>query len=718
MNRIARSNPQLDSFLKACRPWLLSYTKNHSELELSDQDVDMLLGLHVDSKSEVKQKKTKVENPAKPASQNKGTAISPFPPEVHSDKIYVSEFDYDESFDYCSNFGPIGSCSLLTGVPACAKEQDRTVIFHVLDGVTYDPPPITTGSLAEKKPIALPPAIAAPLPEKIALTYIQGVKLSDIQAVHDANIDVSYCMNDVMKTLIYQDHEIDPAGYAIRNTVIGVLDNTVDTYNSIKTYAPDLRSGNRFILEVNNLASSAETTLPPINSRHTFGFNPVVNSDKVNEVTVKHEEDDSEEENREGVSVKMEEEEDKETKRGKRKEGAQSTTTKEETPEWKIEFPSSVIPSTKMIALNRAKNRAFEESRHRKSVTVDDLMCMLFKPSNLNAPIAPLPPPPPLPMQPEFSKYEKSPVYKDGLQLREYQVVSLNWMIEKWRANEGMILGDEMGLGKTIQVISLLHHFVTVENQEGPYLVISPLSTLKNWMREFMTWTSLRVCFYHSEGKGKDERQLIQSFNWFFKGLPARGLYKFNVLLTTYEVVMKDWGVLGEIHWTGVVMDEAHRMRNNSCKFMQFINSVKTDHKLLLTGTPLQNNTGDLWPLLNFIEVKEAGSLSRFKEEFGDLHSSEQVEKLRALLSTCMLRRVKEDVEKSIPRKQETIVEVELTITQKQYYKAIYDKNRSFLYKGCKKSDVPSLMHVETQLRKVCNHPFLIKVVFVSLRQS
>ena len=83
-----------------------------------------------------------------------------------------------------------------------------------------------------------------------------------------------------------------------------------------------------------------------------------------------------------------------------------------------------------------------------------------------------------------------------------------------------------------------------------------------------------------------------------------------------------------------------------------------------------------------------------------------------------MLRRVKEDVEKSIPRKQETIVEVELTITQKQYYKAIYDKNRSFLYKGCKKSDVPSLMHVETQLRKVCNHPFLIKVVFVSLSQS
>ena len=273
-----------------------------------------------------------------------------------------------------------------------------------------------------------------------------------------------------------------------------------------------------------------------------------------------------------------------------------------------------------------------------------------------------------------------------------------------------MILGDEMGLGKTVQVISLLHHFVTVEHQDGPYLVIAPLSTLKNWWREFGRWTNLRVCFYHSEGKGKDERQLIRRYNWFFKGLPAKNLFKFNVLLTTYEVIMKDWSALGEIQWTGVVMDEAHRMRNNNCKFIQFITNIHTQHKLLLTGTPLQNNTGELWPLLNFIDVSEAGTLERFKREFGDLRSSEQVERLRELLGKCMLRRVKEEVEKSIPRKQETIVEVELTITQKQYYKAMYDRNRSFLYKGCKRADIPSLMHVETQLRKVCNHPFLVKV--------
>ena len=123
---------------------------------------------------------------------------------------------------------------------------------------------------------------------------------------------------------------------------------------------------------------------------------------------------------------------------------------------------------------------------------------------------------------------------------------------------------------------------------------------------------------------------------------------------------------MGEIEWQGCVMDEAHRMRNNNCKFIQVISNIKTEHKLLLTGTPVQNNTSELWPLLNFIDVKEAGSQERFQEEFGDLHTKDQVDRLRELLNSCMLRRVKEDVEKSIPRKQETIVEVELPITQKQ----------------------------------------------------
>ena len=739
--RIARTNTQLDPFLKACHPWLSEYVKSHAELELNESDVDVLLGVQEEPKTEPKPSKRTAEHGAKSSKPAETFEISPFPPSTHSDKLYASEFDFEQAMEYCSNFGPIGSCSVFPEEPAKADDPDRTVIFRILDGVSYDPPAVKAPSLAEKKPVALPPAIAAPLPSRVDLTYVQGVRLSELREVHEAGLDVSYSMNDVMKTVIYNDHEIDPAGYAVRNMVIGVIDNTVENFGGLRSCAAELRSGNKFVLEVNNLGSSAECVLPVLNSKSAFAFNPQVAAERTpgtesvvstepmeiaeGETGETGEAEEGGEMEEEGGEMEEENEEEVEEEGGELAEPAEPAepSIKEEESvkvevkmeEESVRKPSSsrgqsIVPSTKMIALNRAKKRAFAESCARKSITVDDLMCMLFKPSLLNAPVALLPPPPSLPMQPTFVRYEASPTYKNELQLREYQVVSLNWMIEKWRANEGMILGDEMGLGKTIQVIALLHHFITVENQEGPYLVISPLSTLKNWMREFATWTSIRVCCYHSEGKGKDERQLIQSFNWFFKGLPARGLYKFNVLLTTYEVAMKDWGVLGDIVWQGVVMDEAHRMRNNNCKFMQFISKVKTEHKLLLTGTPLQNNTGELWPLLNFIEVKEAGTMARFKEEFGDLRSNEQVEKLRALLSSCMLRRVKEDVEKSIPRKQETIIEMQLTKTQKQYYKAIYDRNRSFLYKGCKKSTVPSLMHIETQLRKVCNHPFLIKV--------
>ena len=683
--RIAKEKPQMAAFQKACYQWLSKYAQLHHDVSLTDRDVRMLVGGEFDTESETPQVQSETPGMAEPEIAK----ISPYPPKVHSDKVYASEFDFDATLDYCSGFGPIGTCGLFTETPCSSETPDRTVVFQSLDKKPMGSLVLNEGATAEKgkNETRLPPVIAAPLEEKVECVYVQPVQLAEIRAIRAAGVDVSVGMNDIMKTVVYDDRSIDPAGYALRNTVVAVMDNTVATFNALKANAAVLKKNDRVAIEQEEALNVLPVSLSVLNTRRAFEFNPgVVGVEKASEEKVEEKPEEKEEEKVEEKPEEME------------------VKVKEE------EKPvRATVPSTKMIIANRAKFKAFEESMARALLTVDDLMHVLFRPSKLNAPIALLPPPPSLPMNDSFEPYTESPTYKDGLKLRPYQVESLNWMVGKWRNKEGMILGDEMGLGKTIQVISLLHHFIYTEHQEGPYLVISPLSTLKNWLREFATWTSIRVCFYHSEGKGKDERALIRHFNWYFKGLPARSLYKFNVLLTTYEVVMKDWALLGDIQWTGVVMDEAHRMRNNNCKFIQFVSNIKTAHKLLLTGTPLQNNTGELWPLLNFIDVKEAGSLERFKAAFGDLRSAEQVEKLRELLRSCMLRRVKEDVEKSIPRKQETIVEVELTMTQKQYYKAMYDKNRSFLYKGCKKADIPSLMHVEMQLRKVCNHPFLIK---------
>ena len=127
------------------------------------------------------------------------------------------------------------------------------------------------------------------------------------------------------------------------------------------------------------------------------------------------------------------------------------------------------------------------------------------------------------------------------------------------------------------------------------------------------------------------------------------------------------------------------------------LRAFKSQHRILLTGTPLQNNVTELWTLLNFIEPEKFASLQAFLDRFGTLESASQVQELHAVLQPHLLRRLKEDVEKSIPPKEETVVSVELTLVQKQYYRALLDRNRSFLNKGCKGANVPNLMNVMMQ---------------------
>jgi SNF2 family DNA or RNA helicase len=127
-----------------------------------------------------------------------------------------------------------------------------------------------------------------------------------------------------------------------------------------------------------------------------------------------------------------------------------------------------------------------------------------------------------------------------------------------------------------------------------------------------------------------------------------------------------------------------------------------------MTGTPLQNNTQELWTLLNFIEPDLFRSLEDFEESFGDMRNRDQVEALQQKISPFMLRRVKEDVAKDIPAKEETVIDVELTSIQKQYYRAIFEHNHAFLSMGSAKTGAPKLMNIQMELRKCCNHPFLL----------
>lgn len=166
---------------------------------------------------------------------------------------------------------------------------------------------------------------------------------------------------------------------------------------------------------------------------------------------------------------------------------------------------------------------------------------------------------------------------------------------------------------------------------------------------------------------------------------------------------------LRPIPWRCVVLDEAHRLKNKTSKISEFLKSYSMEHRVLLTGTPLQNSLDELWALLNFLEPSQFTSEKQFMSEYGNMQSATDVESLQSILKPLMLRRLKEDVEKAIPVKEETVVEVELTTVQKKWYRSIIERNFSWLKQGTKKNNVPNLINTMIELRKCCIHPWLLK---------
>lgn len=306
-----------------------------------------------------------------------------------------------------------------------------------------------------------------------------------------------------------------------------------------------------------------------------------------------------------------------------------------------------------------------------------------------------------------------------GFKLRSYQMEGVNWLLFNWWNKRSCILADEMGLGKTIQSTAFLRELQTNPHTQirGPFLIVAPLSLAGQWQSELASWApDMNVVLYHGSADARDflvreEFYFIEPF--VNKGTAAKlrkqNVTKFHVLITTYEVVLKDTGVLSKIRWKVLIVDEAHRLKNHRARLFDELAAVPRDHCVLLTGTPIANATEELWALLHFANPTAFTDREEFLSKFGEMTDVHQVNELHSLLRPYLLRRVKEDVEKSLPPKEETILEVSLTPIQKTFYKAIYERNTSFLFKGAKASNAPSLMNVMMELRKCCNHPFLVK---------
>lgn len=222
------------------------------------------------------------------------------------------------------------------------------------------------------------------------------------------------------------------------------------------------------------------------------------------------------------------------------------------------------------------------------------------------------------------------------------------------------------------------------------------------WQREFAIWApDMNIITYLGDVQSRD---IIRQYEWNFTG--TKNL-KFNAILTTYEILLKDKSFLGTMNWAALLVDEAHRLKNDDSLLYKALYEFHTNHRLLITGTPLQNSLKELWALLHFIMPQKFLNWEDF-EAMHENAADKGYAKLHKQLEPYILRRVKKDVEKSLPAKVEQILRVEMTSIQKQYYKWILTKNFNALRKGAKGS-MGTFLNIVIELKKCCNHANLIK---------
>lgn len=284
-----------------------------------------------------------------------------------------------------------------------------------------------------------------------------------------------------------------------------------------------------------------------------------------------------------------------------------------------------------------------------------------------------------------------------GGTMHQYQLEGLTWMYEICAQGMSGILADEMGLGKTVQTMALIALLREQEGYLGPHLIVAPLSTLGNWINEFQKWTpSIPVLMYHGDRKQRDALYRTKVSANLSKGRPNT---KFPVVLTSYEMVLRDQQNLSRVNWEFIIIDEGHRMKNAEAKLFQQLRQFSSATRLLITGTPLQNNLKELWSLLHFLLPNIFTDWDAFESwfDFSDLEDEQStahfiqdrqkheiVNKMHLILQPLLLRRIKQDVAAYLPKKREYVLFAPMTREQTDLYNAFTDESvdtRAYLEK-------------------------------------
>lgn len=302
--------------------------------------------------------------------------------------------------------------------------------------------------------------------------------------------------------------------------------------------------------------------------------------------------------------------------------------------------------------------------------------------------------------------------------LKEYQIKGLNWLANLYEQGINGILADEMGLGKTVQSISVLAYLAEAHNIWGPFLVVTPASTLHNWQQEITKFVpDFKVLPYWGSAK---DRKVLRKF-WDRKSLRYDRDAPFHVLVTSYQLVVADAAYFQKMKWQYMILDEAQAIKSSQSSRWKSLLSFSCRNRLLLTGTPIQNSMQELWALLHFIMPSLFDSHDEFSDWFSkDIEShaqsntqlnEQQLKRLHVILKPFMLRRVKKNVQSELGDKVEVDLFCDLTNRQKKYYQMLKSQISiiDLLDNSSTNDDAQSLMNLVMQFRKVCNHPDLFE---------